>query len=202
MHKILSETEKSQNIILTIQEEKYKVVVNELLAQLVSEKKSVCFVSVNKTVKAMEKEWKESKISIEKIYFIDCVSKSISKGKISWSDEKTQYIDNPNALTQMSLAIFKLFEEKKIDFFVLDSINTLLIYNQEKEILKFVHHTAGKLKEGNKTGIFIYLKEEGNGQLLKKFSQFADKIIESDPPIKKEFVKKKDSMNSFEEIKL
>jgi archaellum biogenesis ATPase FlaH len=202
MNKILSDLEKSLNLILSVPEEKYQLTINALLKELVSAKKSVCFVSVNKTKKTIEKELKKEEISTEKIYFIDCVSKSISKGKVSWSDEKTQYIDNPNALTQMSLAIFKLFEKNKIDFLILDSINTLLIYNNEKEILKFVHHTTGKLKEGNKTGVFIYLKEEGNGKMLKKFSQFTDKIIESTPPIKKEFIRKKGSMDSFEEIKL
>ncbi len=202
MEKIISDAGKIQNVILIIPNEKYQNTITQLIKELVEEKKSICFVSVNKTKNTLEKEFKAKKISTEKIYFIDCISKSISKGKVSWSDEKAQFIDNPNSLTQMSLAIFKLMEKTQIDFFVLDSLNTLLIYNDEKSILKFVHHTTGKLKENNTTGIFVYLKQEMNEKLLKTFSQFADKIIESDIPIKKEFVRKKNSMSSFEEIKL
>ncbi len=202
MSKIISNPDKNQNIILIVPEEKYQNTIQALLKELVSAKKTIVFISVNKTKKALEKELKENKISTEKIYFVDCVSKSISKGKISWSDEKNQYVDNPTSLTQISLAVFKLFDQTKMDYLVLDSINTLLIYNEEKEVLKFVHHTTGKLKENNKTGVFVYLKEEMNQTLLKKFSQFSDKIIEANPPEKKEFIRKKGSMNSFEEIKL
>ncbi|PIN99167.1 MAG: hypothetical protein COT90_00800 [Candidatus Diapherotrites archaeon CG10_big_fil_rev_8_21_14_0_10_31_34] len=202
MDKIISDIQKKQNIILIIPEEKYQNTLMMLLEQLEKEKKNICFVSANKTKDALEKELKEKKISTEKIFFVDCVSKSISKGKISWSDEKTQYIDNPTSLTQISLAIFKLMENTKIDFLVLDSINTLLIYNEEKEILKFVHHTTAKLKANNITGIFTSLKEGINEKSLKNFSQFVDKIIESDPPVQKEFVRKKGPLDSFEEIKL
>ena len=202
MNKIISDTEKSQNIILIVPDEKYQETIKGVLKELTSAKKTVCFVSVNKTKKAIEKELKDNGINLENIYFIDCVSKSISKGKISWSDEKTQYIDNPKALTQISLAIFQLFDKTKIDFLLLDSVNTLLIYNNENDVLKFVHHTTGKLKEAGKTGIFAYLKEGVNEKLMKKLSQFSDKIIEADPPKKKEFVKKKGSMTGFEEIKL
>jgi len=202
MDKIISDTSKVQNIFLVIQDEKYQITITNLIDQLVKEKKSICFVSANKTKQALEKEFTGKKISMEKIFFVDCVSKSISKGKISWSDEKTQYIDNPTSLTQLSLAIFKLMENTKIDFFVLDSVNALLIYNNEKEILKFIHHTTGKLKASNTTGVFAYLKEGTDEKVLKKFSQFVDKIIESNPPIQKEFVRKKGKLESFEEIKL
>ncbi|MFH1663232.1 MAG: hypothetical protein ABH986_00165 [archaeon] len=202
MGKILSDTEKSQNLLLVVPDEKYSRTIKSLASETTSKNKSLCFVSVNKTKTAIEEELKDSKINTEKIYFIDCVSKSISKGKISWSDEKTQYIDNPKSLTQISLAILKSFEQNKIDFLVLDSVNTLLIYNSENDVLKFVHHTTGKLKESGKTGIFIYLKEGVNEKLLKKFSQFFDKMIESNPPEKKEFIRKKNSMSGFEELKL
>ena len=201
MEKIISEPEKMQNIILIIPDEKYKETITNLIKELVGLKKTVCFVSVNKTKNALEKELKEKKVSTEKVYFVDCVSKSISKGRVKWSDEKTQYIDNPTSLTQMSLAIFNLFERVKIDFFVLDSINTLLIYNTEKDILKFVHHTTGKLKESSQSGIFVFLKQETNEKLLKEFAQFTDKIVQADVP-QKEFKKSGEGMDAFEEIKL
>jgi len=200
MNKIITGTKTRQNMILLIPDEKYQTTINNIVKDIVSTKKTLCFVSVNKTKEAIEKELQEKKIKTEKIYFIDCISKSISKGKLSWSDEKTSYIDNPNSLTQMSLAIFKLMEKTKIDYFLLDSINTLLIYNNEKSILKFVHHTAGKLKANNTTGLFIYLKEGLNENLLKQFTQFVDKITETGIGIKKETTKS--SMSSFEEIKL
>ena len=120
MEKIISDAGKIQNVILIIPNEKYQNTITQLIKELVEEKKSICFVSVNKTKNTLEKEFKAKKISTEKIYFIDCISKSISKGKVSWSDEKAQFIDNPNSLTQMSLAIFKLMEKTQIDFFVLD----------------------------------------------------------------------------------
>jgi archaellum biogenesis ATPase FlaH len=201
MNKIISETEKTQNIILIVKDEKYQETIRSLIKELTLHKKRIVFVSINKTKNAIEKELKAKKIPTDKIYFIDCISKSISKGKIKWSNEKTQYVDNPTSLTQMSLVLFKLIERIKIDFLVLDSINTLLIYNSEKEILKFIHHTTGKLKENNITGIFIYLKGEMDEKLLKEFSQFADKVMEAEIKTKREFTKQ-EIMDSIEEIKL
>ncbi len=202
MNKIVKELEKIQNIILVVPDENYKERIMNILKGISLKKKSICFVSVNKTKKTLEKEIKEKKINQKNIYFIDCISKSISKGKISWSDEKTQYIDNPNSLTQISLAILKLMEKTKIDYLILDSINTLLIYNNEKSVLKFVHHTTGKLKENSTGGILVYLKQELDPKLLKAFAQFSDKVIESDTKIKENRVRENVSMDSFEEIKL
>lgn len=194
----LEEIKNVQNAILVVLDENYKKTISNIIKGM-TPKNSLCFVSVNKTKNALEKEFKEKKISTEKIFFVDCISKSISKGKIKWSSEKEYFVDNPNSLTQMSLAIFKIMEKNKIDFLILDSINTLLIYNDEKSVLKFIHHTTGKLKENNTKGVFIYLKEGMKQETLKKFSQFTDKVIESK---EKAIIREKISMNSFEEIKL
>lgn len=205
--------EGNQNLVLLIPNEHYPDALVEIARDLAERNKSICYISINKPSDSIKKTLKEEGIEENKFYFIDCISRTIThkeeelEGK---AKERTVFIDNPHSLTQLSLEVFNIIEREKIEGILFDCISTLLIYNEEKEVMRFVHHMMSKIKKTQTKVIYPYLKEDTDSKIVKEMGLFADKIIEmGEKEIKEKAVKKdatkeekrkKQRLDSFEEI--
>jgi len=207
------ELQSKQNIVLIIPNEKYPDAVLSVTEELLSLEGDFLYVSVNKPCNDILKPF-EKKRQAEKFYCIDCISRTFSPAHTAKLEQekslsKFYFIDNPHSLTQLGLAITKMLENKKIKQLLFDSISTLLIYSEEKEVMKFIHHIMSKVRETECKAVFTSLKEDVSSMLVKEITLFADAIIEfketekrkiGNIEIKTEQTKK--TMEDFEEIKI
>ena len=60
----------------------------------------------------------------------------------------------------------------------LDSISTLILYNDTGSMTKFSHFLINKIKEGGCSGAIISLEKETDEKMISQLSQFVDKVIE------------------------
>ncbi|MEW6295687.1 MAG: hypothetical protein AB1467_05345 [Candidatus Diapherotrites archaeon] len=201
-----------QNIVLIIPNERYPDAVISIAKELLSLEGDFLYVSINKPCQDILKQL--DKRQTEKFYCVDCISRSFSPSQATKIEQEKiaqrfYFIDNPHSLTQLGLGITKMLENKKIKQMLFDSISTLLIYNEEKEVMKFIHHVMSKVRETECRAVFTSLKEDVSSMLVKEITLFADAIIEyketekrkfGGPEIKDTQTKKK--MEDFEEIKL
>ena len=133
------------------------------------------YISLNKPYETIREELTSINLDANAIYCIDFVSKKT--GKFLDSD-KCFCLDDPSALTELSLMINTLSDEKKINFIVLDSLSTLLLYNDEKTVEKFVHEFLNKARKSNISVVITSPKEKNEEDALAIVTQFCDKEIE------------------------
>ena len=147
------------------------------------------YITVNRPFDTLIKIMKEDGIDTEKIFFIDCITKMApassgfsltSKSKL----EKTKnciFIPSPSRLTEIGLALSEALtgvENPQSKFLYLDSLSTLLIYNDVDTIVKFVHFLTTRIRLYNIVGIIMCVEKRMDERLFNILSEICDIIVE------------------------
>jgi archaellum biogenesis ATPase FlaH len=133
------------------------------------------YVSLNKPFETISEELKQSNLDASTLYFIDGVSKKTGR----YSDsEKCFCLEDPSSITELRLLIDTLINEKKIKFIVVDSLNTLLLYNDIKDVEKFAHNLLNKCRKSNINVVIITPKEKRDEDAVATITQYCDREIE------------------------
>jgi hypothetical protein len=117
----------------------------------------------------------KNKIDIDKIYFLDCISKNLNGHKKA---NNVKFVENLSSLTDISLSIserIKLTNGRKFIFF--DSINTMLIYNKPHVFARFVHNVLTRMRLNGVGGILISLQDKTHIEIRSDIAQLCDKVI-------------------------
>ena len=173
----LASVAKKKGIYLIISPpNKYKSVNATVLKYYtVKKKKNGIYVSLNKGYESVIENLKEQGVEISRLYFIDGITRTIDKEKEA---KNCTFISNPGQLTELSLAITTAANTKKFDFLFLDSVNTLLIYNDLKTTEKFTHYLTARIRSSNIGGIILSLDEESSNKLIPIIIPFCDDSID------------------------
>src|SRR3989344_5714725 len=137
------------------------------------------YVTLNKPFNILERNFKSNKIDVNKIIFIDAVTKTAG-GKVS-KTKNCLFIGNPENLSDVSIsmdqAVHAVPGNNKFVFF--DSLSTLLIFNSADVVAKFIHFLAGKMRVWKVKGIIISLEDKKNNkELIDKLSQVCDIVLD------------------------
>lgn len=168
----LTKKEKGVYLIL-LNPELYKETNNALLQELLGKRKlSGIYLSLNRRCSDIVSELKSKKINTSKLYLIDAVSEVTGKN----SGTNCVFVSRKQSLTEISLAITKAVNTKNFDFLHLDSINTLLVYNDSKTVAKFIHFLVSKLKNSGLSATLLTIQDEDEA---KKLIPFISQICEA-----------------------
>jgi len=164
-----------QVILLIMPNEEYTKDIIDITKQLGDQHTSMCYVSLNKLYDALMKTLKDNKININKFFFIDCITKTATTPP---EVKNAIFMEAPNALTTLSLAIKEVLKVQKPDVFLFDSLSTLLIYERGTVVTKFVHSIIGNIRKTSCKALFTCLKGDTDSQLVKDLGMFVDKVID------------------------
>jgi len=161
------------NLLLIVPAEKLQQNINQALGFLTKE--NGLYISLNKPYVSIKDELKKQGIKTDNIFFIDCITDSVSEPK---KQENVLFIQSPSDLTGLSLAVGKLIKSAKSEnFLLIDSLRTLLIYNEANTVSSFVR-TVAEESANSKFKTVIFTTKDG--ELFKKISPFFDKCLEVD----------------------
>ncbi len=136
--------------------------------------KKICYISLNKPVKAMLATFQGEGLNIERFHIIDAVTKmAIASPK---PVENTTYVSSPAALGEIYSAFSQLLDQEDFGAVILDSISTILVYEQPGVALKFLHMLITKASVKGCHGAFICLKEDMDAQLLRELNMLVDVV--------------------------
>ena len=147
---------------------------NETIRYFTDRKIPGIYVCFNKPQKAIKRILEAEKINTEKIFFVDCITSAISEVE---NEENVLHISNPADLTSLSIAISEFVEKIPSEkFLVIDALSSLLIYNTENLVVKFVKSV---IEESGRHGLktVMFTTEPRGGNFMNKVSLFFDKII-------------------------
>jgi len=161
-----------------------------ILKILVNQNKfSGIYITVNRPFNTLIQIMKDDSIDTKKIFFIDCITKMVpTTNKISLSSknklERTEnciFVPSPSRLTEIGLALSEVLtgtKNPKDKFLYLDSLSTLLIYNDLETIVKFVHFLTTRIRLFGIVGIIMCVEKIMEEKLFNILSEICDIIIE------------------------
>ena len=169
---IEKEFSQNQKIILIVSNGDYYKRVLESLKGLSG--KSICYVTLNKTYKALKEDFKKNNIDIKEIIIVDAISRTVQPSpKV---EKNCFFVSSPGALTELSIAI-KKFLNYNFEYLIFDSLNSLLVYRKPPIVKRWVSSIMGNIKESNTRAIFYTLNLEDQQDLIKEAEAFLDKVI-------------------------
>ncbi|MBI4441299.1 hypothetical protein HY639_03965 [Candidatus Woesearchaeota archaeon] len=87
---------------------------------------------------------------------------------------------SPRSLTYLSLAVTTSLEtipKGKHKVLVMDMLSTLLLYNDEKLILQFMHSLIGRLRQWDVQTLILTLAEDTSPKMLAQIGSFCDRTV-------------------------
>ena len=126
------------------------------------------YVSLNKTQKSTENILQEAGVDTKKLFFIDCVTSERTR------DDVVHIA--PTELDLLSSAINDFIKDIKAEkFLIIDALSTLLIYNDERKVAKFVKEITGYASQNN-VKVAAFSPETKGEELLNDIFNFFDKV--------------------------
>jgi CBS-domain-containing membrane protein len=134
----------------------------------------IVYVTVNKPYFSIIETLKSKGINTDGLYFIDASSEEgdVSKG------ENYEKVKSPSDITEIMLSVGKCLEGKKFAGLIFDSVSTLLAYQDEEIVIRFVHSLVNKLRKFNVKGVFLCIKEDIKTSLMKNLNMLADYSVD------------------------
>lgn len=157
-------------VLISINPQKYGKTANNV-ARIVSRSGPGVYVTVNKPFAALKDGFAKNGINPRAMFFIDMVARPFE----TKTETNCLYI-GPDDLTGVSIAIdhaISAIQGKK--FVVFDTVNTLLNYNNEFVVIRFIHSLTGKMRRWNAKGILLSVGMDA--KITAQLSQFCDKCI-------------------------
>jgi hypothetical protein len=122
------------------------------------------------------KIYQKNNIDTKKLVIIDCVSKS--QGAKTEDNKNVLFIDNVGALTQISLSIAESIKNVKgKKYLYMDSMTTMLIHNQAKTFVSFIHSVLTKLRMNDVNGLMFSIIKGIDEEVRNEIAQLCDKVV-------------------------
>jgi len=127
----------------------------------------VIYVSLNKSQKTMDDILKKRKINTDRFFFIDCVTSEKTRDDVLRIE--------PTRLDLLQSAINSFVKNIKGEvFLIIDSLSTLLIYNDKNKVANFIKEVIESCSKSHVKVVAFTPKTEE--ELLIKIYHFFDKV--------------------------
>jgi archaellum biogenesis ATPase FlaH len=111
------------------------------------------------------------------IKFVDCVSRAAG---ITTTYPNCKYIESPVALEKIMLDAISTFRntpENRGKYLIIDSLSSLLIYNEGQMVTEFLTHLTNRARLSDIHCVYLMIEEETDETINKMIYLRSDKII-------------------------
>jgi len=171
----IEESGSRQILVLVMPEDNYTEHLLLVVKEISKLPGKICYISLNRPYNSLVGIMQHSGLDLKKIHFIDAITKT---AQLTTKCDECEFISSPGALTELSVTISKLMDTGDYKYIIFDSLSTLLVYESDTTITKFVHYLMAKVRVAGCNAIFTCLKQDANSILIKDINMFADKVID------------------------
>ncbi|MFC2163101.1 hypothetical protein ACFLRF_05420 [Candidatus Altiarchaeota archaeon] len=165
-------------IIATAKSKYHMKVVSSLISYLVNTKEmGGVYISVSRPYDYIQVAMSEAEVDSDQVFFVDCISQMA--GKVGLKADNVVFVENPGSLEEVSMyldrMLAKVTTEKK--FLFLDSLSSLLIYNNEKSVKEFTHFIINKMRLERIAGVVLSTEKKEAEEMIKTLIPMCDTEI-------------------------
>ncbi len=140
---------------------------------------SVIYVTTNKPYSHLNEMLSEDGVDTDGIFFIDCISRQVLD--VRGEFHNCLYVDSPDDVTALAMAVDNATRHLDGDkLLFLDSLSTLLLYNDEKVIGQFSNFIINRMVVSGVSSIIMALSSDMEKDVIKKVMSFVDEVKEYD----------------------
>lgn len=138
--------------------------------------KKICYISFSKPYHSFLKYFKMNKINPDKFFFIDCITKSVVKEPKK--EKNVVFVSAPNAFGEINDAVRKTLMQRSFDIIIFDSLSSMLVYEKELFVTRFLHGLIPMIKGLDCKTVFIVLKGDVEVDLVRDLGMLIDNTVE------------------------
>ncbi len=161
-------------LLFKVNTKNYAAILSSVLRYFTSFGEGI-YVSFNKPCRSLKRILSSSGVNVEKLVFIDCVSREYSYER----EEDCIYVSSPDPVhIQVALkrAMEKLNSNHKFVFF--DSLSTISLYKSKESMIKFLRQVTGRMRAEGFTVILFTLTGELDESTYAQVFLMSDEVIE------------------------
>jgi len=160
------------SLLFLIKKIDYHNTVSTVVKQVQTHK--VVYITFNKTGDFLMEEFSKKGLSVDNVFFVDAISKSLRKT----AKRKNQYfVSSPAAFDEIINIVNQLLV-RGYDQIILDSLTNLLVYQNKPQVRSFITSLiAATKKRGARILLYALLKDE-HQNLINAVSKKVDRIID------------------------
>ncbi|MFC2153894.1 hypothetical protein ACFLRC_00235 [Candidatus Altiarchaeota archaeon] len=165
-------------VLISSRAEGHMRMVLAALAILLNERiQGGIYISVSRPFRYIMNSLEENNIELSHLMAIDCVSQMT--GKAGEKKENIVYVENPSSLEEISMYIDRLLVkiENPKKFILLDSLSSILIYNNAKSVKEFTHFMINKMRLEGMGGVILSIEKKEAQDLIQTIKPMLDKEI-------------------------
>jgi hypothetical protein len=172
----ISSAKENAVILINSKSESQADAVKASLTVLAKEKgKLGVYIALSRPYAQITKDLTEAGVPADKLLFIDAVS--YMTGQTPEKKPGVAYIENPSSLEEVGMYLDVYLQKNKPSFVFLDSLDSLMIYNDEKTTREFAHYLINKLRMENLAGTIISVEKKEVENIVKTLVPMCDKQI-------------------------
>lgn len=148
---------------------------DDILADLAGSGDRVVFITTSKPAMSRKDELEDAGIADDTVFFID--------GSGSEDDQvraENIVFVNPRNLTQLSISMTEAVDQLGAEgpvYMVLDSLATLLMYHDDKQLKRFLHLFCTKMRAREVSTVLISVEDTVDETVAATAAQFADTTL-------------------------
>jgi hypothetical protein len=176
---ILDGAHRCDVILISSKSENHSMVVSSSLDILVNQRKmGGVYLSVTRPYEFILSMMEDAKTPSGDVYFIDCISLMAGKAQHG-KDDNVVFVENPSSLEEVSMYVDRMLSKVKSPkkFLFVDSLSSLLIYNNEDNVKEFTHSIINKTRLDNIAGVILSIDKREADDLLKTLSPMCDREV-------------------------
>lgn len=146
--------------------------------QLQADGRSVLYLAADRPYPTLERAFQRAGVDPAKVFFLDVVS--CLDGRVPASPPRNaMFLQSPTMLEMMAMRIEQVAGRLGVQAsVVIDSLNTLALYNGVPPVQEFSHYLANRLRTQGILGDFV-IRDSQEGRLLhERVSGFTDERME------------------------
>lgn len=161
----------SDSLLIKVPSELYSKSISSV-PQFLNEK-NLCYVALNKTYRSLKQRFQQEGFPLDRLVFIDAITRSMEPAE---NTNDCYFVSSPQALTELSIVISE-FLSQNIDYVILDSLTTLLIYQKKVDpVVKFVTNMVNTAKKHNSHMIFFVMDTTEHQLLIEESAMIMDAV--------------------------
>jgi hypothetical protein len=172
----LREVADNKVILISSKSENHTPVVSGMLDFLIRQREmGGVYLSVTRPYEYIITTMNSANIPSDNIFFIDCISMMAGKSTHE-KRENVVFVENPSSLEEVSMYLDKMLAKvtRPRKFLFLDSLSSLLIYNNDKSVKEFTHFIINKIRLENIAGIILSIEKKEAEDLVKTLTPMCD----------------------------